>query len=176
MKCPKCKILLSSTIFHNVEVDYCARCLGLWFNEDELRWAKDDKEEELKWFDVDLWKDDKKFKLHRGIRVCPECRVPLYEVYYGHSRIVVDVCNLCRGTWLDRGEFKNIIDWIRQQANYQLMRQSAVTMVRQASEIFSGPETLREEISDLALLAKLLSYKWASKHSLLTEVIASLPK
>ena len=44
MFCPHCKIKLNSTILYNVEVDYCPRCLGLWFEEEELRWAKDFKD------------------------------------------------------------------------------------------------------------------------------------
>src|SRR3989344_7993998 len=105
-RCPRCKKLLDKTIFHNVEADYCPICLGIFFDEDELRLAKDARDKDLKWLDVDLWQDETKFKIVPGIRICPCCRIPVYEVYYGSSKIVVDVCNLCRGIWLDRGEFR----------------------------------------------------------------------
>src|SRR4030042_548105 len=91
MNCPICKkINLLNSILHNVEIDYCPKCLGTWFDEDELRLAKDQKDEDLKWLDVDLWKNDNDFKISYGIRICPKCRVPLYEVYYGDSKIIVD--------------------------------------------------------------------------------------
>ncbi|KKQ66192.1 MAG: hypothetical protein A3F95_02780 [Candidatus Nealsonbacteria bacterium RIFCSPLOWO2_12_FULL_39_31] len=91
MLCPNCKKILSTSLLHNTEVDYCPACLGLWFEEDELRLAKDNKDEGLKWLDIGLWEDEKKFKISRGIRVCPACRVPLYGVYYSDSGISVDV-------------------------------------------------------------------------------------
>ena len=54
MLCPICKIELEKAIFYGVEVDYCPRCLGVWFEEDELRLAKDEKDKNLNWLDVDL--------------------------------------------------------------------------------------------------------------------------
>ena len=104
MLCPICKKQqLEKEIFQNVGVDYCPACLGIWFEENELRWAKDAKDKELNWLDIDLWKNPEKFKISRGQRrLCPSCRMPLYEVYYGDSGVVVDVCNLCHGVWLDR--------------------------------------------------------------------------
>ena len=43
-----------------VEVDYCPVCLGTWFDEDELRQAKDSKDKNLNWLDIDLWEDKTK--------------------------------------------------------------------------------------------------------------------
>src|SRR3989344_5726028 len=105
--CPNCKTeLLESILFHNVEADYCKKCLGLWFEEDELRQAKDSADMNLNWLDVDLWKEIKNFIIARDKKLCPECRLPLYEAEYGKSGIAVDLCNVCRGIWLDRGEVK----------------------------------------------------------------------
>jgi len=106
MLCPIDKKNLDKSIFYGVEVDYCPQCLGVWFEQDELRLAKDNKDENLKWFDIDLWHDWKHFNISHGERMCPSCRLPLYEVYYGGSGVIVDVCNVCYGIWLDRGEFK----------------------------------------------------------------------
>jgi len=176
MLCPHCKISLSSTILHNVEVDYCPNCLGLWFEEDELRWAKDEEDESLRWLDIDLWKNKRKFKICRGIRTCPSCRVPLYEVYYGNSGVIVDVCNLCRGIWLDRAEFKKIIDWLHQKADSEILNNYAQNLFSELAEIFIGPETLREEILDFLTILKLLNYKFTSQHPVITKIILQLPK
>jgi len=45
--CPVCKTPLSDTILCNTEVDFCPHCFGLWFEEEELRWAKDEKDKNL---------------------------------------------------------------------------------------------------------------------------------
>ena len=176
MNCPHCKIKLLSAILHNIEVDYCPQCFGLWFEEDELRWAKDEKDKDLKWLDIDLWKDEKKFKISYGIRLCPSCRLPLYEVYYGDSGIIVDVCNLCQGIWLDRAEFKKITNWLKERADKEVLNNYARNLLEDFSEIFIGPETLREEILDFLTILKLLKYKFTAKHSIISQIILQLPK
>jgi len=174
--CPICKIPLSDTIFYNTEVDYCPRCYGLWFEEEELRWAKDEKDKELRWLDVDLWKDETKFKISRGIRLCPSCRIPLYEVYYGDSRVIVDVCNLCHGIWLDRAEFKKIIDYLKEKANQEILTNYLKNLFEEFAEIFVGPEPLKEEVLDLLTILKLLNYKFAVQYPVIAKAISQLPR
>ena len=55
MKCPNDNTELEQMLFHQVEVDYCPHCLGMWFDKDELEYAKDDKDQKLNWLDIDLW-------------------------------------------------------------------------------------------------------------------------
>ena len=176
MICPICKKELKGVIFYGVEVDFCPGCLGLWFEEDELRLAKDEKDKELRWLDIDLWKDRKKMKVFPGVRLCPSCRLPLYEVYYGDSRIIVDVCNLCRGIWLDRKEFQRIIKYLQEKTNYEVLNNFAKNLLNEAAEILIGPETLREEILDFLSILKILNYKLLSQHPLISKIILNLPK
>jgi len=174
--CPICKVPLSSSILYNAEVDYCPKCYGLWFEDQELRLAKDERDKTLRWLDVDIWKDEKKFKVVYGIRVCPVCRVPLYEVYYGKSKVIVDVCRLCRGIWLDRAEFKKIIEWLQGEASYRIINKYAKNLFEEAVEVFIGPETLREEILDFLVILKLLNYKFATIYPIISGIISQLPK
>ena len=175
MICPFCKKLLEKTIFHNSEVDYCPSCLGLWFEQDELRQAKDEKDKDLNWLDIDLWQDKIKFKITSGQKPCPSCRLPLYEVEYGDSGIKVDVCNICQGIWLDRGEFKKIIEYLQQKANYEILHNYAKNLFQEFREIFIGPEILREEILDFLTILKLLRYKFTVQQPLISKIISESP-
>ncbi|MDD5145982.1 MAG: zf-TFIIB domain-containing protein [Candidatus Pacebacteria bacterium] len=174
--CPNCKKELGNAIFYGIDVDYCPKCLGVWFEEDELRWAKDLSDRNLTWLDIDLWKDDEKFKISRDKKLCPECRLPLYEVNYGTSRIMVDVCNVCHGIWLDRGEFEEIIKYLKEEGNYEVLNKFTKKLLGEFWEIFSGPEDLREEVSDFLAILKLLKYKFATQNLAITKLISSLPK
>jgi Zn-finger nucleic acid-binding protein len=176
MLCPICKEKLKKSIFYNVEVDYCPSCLGLWFEEDELRLAKDEKDENLRWLDIDLWKDRKKFKIYLGERLCPSCRLPLYEVYYSDSRVIVDFCSLCRGVWLDRGEFRQIIEYLKEKADKEILNNFAKNLFEEASEILIGSETLREEILDFLTVLKLLNYKFTVQYPSILKIIYNLPR
>lgn len=176
MLCPLCKTNLEKLILCNVEIDYCSGCLGIWFEEEELRMAKDEKDKDLSWLDIDLWEQRTRFKISPGQKLCPFCRLPLYEVNYGDSKIKVDVCNLCHGTWLDRGEFKKIIEYLKAKANYKILNQYTKNLLREVSEIFIGPESFREEILDFLAILKVLNYKFAVHYPAITKIISTLPK
>lgn len=178
MNCPVCKkIELKQEIFHNVEVDYCPSCFGIWFEKDELRWAKDQKDKDLNWLDIDLWKNQKDFKVSWGERrLCPSCRMPLYEVYYGESGVIVDLCNLCEGIWLDRKEFLKIIDWLKAKANYEILNNYSKNLAKEAVEVLTGPESLKEEIADVLTVLKLLNYKFLTRFPTISKIISNLPK
>jgi Zn-finger nucleic acid-binding protein len=160
MVCPICQKSLSKAIFYKVEVDYCPACLGIFFEEDELRQAKDEKDKNLRWLDIDLWQKEKEFQIAKAQKLCPKCEVPFYQVNYGNSKIKVDLCNLCSGIWLDRGEFKKIIDYLKEKADYEILNNYLRNFLSEAKEIFSGPETFKEEILDFLTILKLLNYKF----------------
>ena len=176
MLCPVCKNNLEKAVFYGVEADYCDICLGLWFEEEELRWAKDEKDRNLRWLDFDLWKDKTKFRISKGIRFCPSCRFPLYEVLYDDSDIVIDLCNLCYGVWLDRGEFKKITEYIKEKSDLEVLNHYAKNLTQETWEVFAGPESLREEILDLLAIIKLMNHKFLTQHPNLSQIISNLPK
>ncbi|MBI2578034.1 MAG: zf-TFIIB domain-containing protein [Candidatus Wildermuthbacteria bacterium] len=175
MKCPQCKTKLDQALMANVEVDYCPRCYGIWFDQDELRWAKDEKDRDFRWVDIDLWKDEGKFKISPGLKLCPKDRMPLYETEYGDSGTRVDVCNLCYGVWLDRGEFKAIVSYIQEKGNQKVLYAYLKNFVEETWEVFSGPELLKEELLDVLAVIKMLRYKFAVQHPTLSRIIGSLP-
>ncbi len=176
MLCPLCKIELKKVIFYKTEVDYCSNCLGLWFEKDELRQTKDEKDKELSWVDIDLWKEKKKFKISEGIKMCPSCFVPLYQINYGDSRISVDVCNLCQGIWLDRGEFKKIINYLKDKGNYEILNNYFKNLAKQTLEVFIGPEGFRSELNDFLVLFKVLEYKLLIKYPEIKKIISALSR
>ena len=168
MNCPNDNEQLERILFHNVEADYCPKCLGIWFDKDELRLAKDDKDKNLNWVDVDLWRDKLKFKVSQGNKKCPACRVGLREVAYDGSKIKVDFCKMCQGIWLERGEFKQIINYLKQKSDYEVLNRYAKNLVLQLWEVFAGPETFRSELEDFFTLLKLFNYKFMVQHPHLT--------
>lgn len=167
---------MEKAIFYGTEVDYCPKCLGLWFESDELRKIKDEKDKDLNWLDIDLWKDKSKLKIGRSPRLCPQDEVPLYEVEYGDSGIEVDVCNLCQGIFLDRGEFKKIIAYLKEKGKEELLKKYLSNLIKEGAEVFTGPEDFKEELADFLTVLKLLNYKFASQHPTISQLILSLPK
>lgn len=163
-------------MFHNVEADYCPKCLGMWFDKDELRLAKDDKDKQINWVDIDLWRDKGKFKITRIYKFCPVCRVGLIEISYDGSKIKVDFCKKCSGVWLDRGEFKQVINYLKNKSDYELLHKYTKNFISELWEVFSGPEQFREELADFLMLLKLFNYKFVVQHPFLNSLIENSQK
>ena len=176
VKCPKCGEKMKETPFTGVRVESCNKCKGYWFEKGELRKAKDKKEEGIKWMDVDLWEKEENFNISKDKKECPDCGVPLYEVNYGDSKVKVDVCNLCEGVWLDEGEFKKIVNYLKKDAGNKIMNEYGKVLLEEIGEIFVGPEPLDEEIEDVITVLGLLKYRFAGKHPFISRAINSLPK
>lgn len=176
MNCPNDDEKLAKVLFHDVEVDYCPHCLGIWFDQDELRLAKDDKDREINWLDVDLWRDKAKFEISRSDKHCPVCRALLCEVTYDGSKTRVDFCKNCQGIWLDRGEFKQIIAYLKNKADYEVLNSYTKNIIQELWEVFAGPEKFREELSDFFMLLKLLNYKFIVQHPFLNYLIQNAQK
>lgn len=187
MACPLCRTKLDKTLFNNVEVDYCPRCLGLWFEQDELQWAKDAKDGNIRWLDIDLWDKEHEFRISPGQKLCPQDRLPLYEVRYGTSLhtevpsvgagdIRVDLCNICQGIWLDRGEFQKILQYLQKRADWEVMHKYTKNLAEEFVEIFIGPESLRDEIADFLVLLKLFAHKFLAQHPLVARLISEFSK
>ena len=188
MKCPKCKKELSEKIkIGDAKIDRCPQCGGLWFEKDELRLAKDKKAPEARWIDVeikdksinwfqfDFWKDKIKFKVKKGMKYCPIDEISLYQVNYGETPIEIDVCGICSGIWLDKGEFKKIVAHVKNKAEYEMLYNYTKNLAQETKEIFAGPENVKSEAADLLTLIKLLKYKLMAQHPELIKLISGLP-
>lgn len=169
-------VKLEKAIVSGVEIDFCPNCFGMFFEQNELQIAKDIKDENLRWLDTDLWQYKSQFKISKSGILCPACQVPFYEIKYGDSGIKVDICVVCEGTWLDRGEFREIINYLKQTAQHEILENYFKNLTSEIVEIFTGPETLKQEISDVLCLLKLLNYKFAAQYPEIIEIIAKLPK
>jgi len=176
MNCPNDNEKLEKILFHDVEADFCHKCLGIWFDKDELRLAKYDKDKNLNWQDVDLWRDKKRFKITNSKRFCPVCRVSLCEVGYDSSKVKVDFCKMCEGVWLNRGEFKQIINYLKNKSDYEILHHYTKNFVSELWEVFSGPEKFRSELEDFLTLLKLLNYKFIARHPYISMLIDDMPK
>lgn len=177
MNCPNHKSQkMSQAIFYNIEADYCPTCLGLWFEQDELQIAKDAKSPELNWLDIDLWADKKKFKVSKTIKFCPKCEMPLYAIQYGDSDIEVDICNVCHGAFLERTEFKKVMDYLKERGKVELAEKYWQNLAQEGAEVLVGPEGVREEAKDFWTVLKLLNANFLIKHPVISQLIINLPK
>lgn len=167
---------MQKALFHSVEVDYCPECLGIWFDKDELIYAKDSKDSQLNWLDFDVWRDKAKFKVLPANRRCPICRIQFVQIGYDRSSVMIDFCKHCQGIWLDRGEFKQIIVYLKKKFDYEILHRYTKNLALELWEVFAGPQKFREELADFLMVAKLLNYKFVVQYPMLNSMIENSQK
>lgn len=104
--CPDCKTPLSEEEILGVTLDVCPDCAGIWFEDGELL-----KLRELGDVELDEVEDaivpgapDGKHMVATA-RLCPTCQSAMDEfVYLYTTKVKLDSCDKCYGTWVDDGE------------------------------------------------------------------------
>ena len=106
MICPKCRQNLREKYVSklNLNLDFCPKCKGVWFDGGELEQALPEAERRLQ-------------IPRKAVRLqapCPKCAKRLYAFPYPQTCVTIEMCKSCRGLWLDAGEFQQIRE-MRQQ-------------------------------------------------------------
>ncbi len=104
--CPKCSTVLDRQLVAQVEVDLCPSCGGIWLDRGELQRLH----QSAQLADVDVLKrfagENRRVPpTSRAVKLpCPVCEGRLVALELGE--VAIDVCDACRGIWLDRGELE----------------------------------------------------------------------
>jgi hypothetical protein len=93
--------------YRQIELDYCLKCSGIWFDSGEL---------DLLLKSANLKKAD--FLAQEGMandakpheeRKCPICSKKMKEIPLGEPAIHIDVCRAGDGIWFDGGELHDLL-------------------------------------------------------------------
>jgi len=93
-----------------IELDYCTKCLGVWFDAGELALLLESLDLEVGEFNIaDIVALPEK-RIAEAKRRCPVCRKKMRKAAIGHDpEVVVDVCTREEGLWFDGGEVGQVI-------------------------------------------------------------------
>ncbi len=107
MKCPRCGNELTKFKKFNVEVDYCNKCDGIWFDKNEIS-DLSSKYPAFNFPEPDLAKlsiaktEESKFR-------CPRCGELMFKVYMSNKPPMFDYCQNGHGFWFDKNEFEQYV-------------------------------------------------------------------
>lgn len=105
MKCPACKETLVILELHEIEVDYCTNCNGIWLDSGELELMLENESERarlIQSLEVVMDSSEKKLK-------CPLCKDKMEKVKHQQLNIITDKCIHNHGIWFDKGELQELI-------------------------------------------------------------------
>lgn len=105
MNCPKCRIeTMKAETYEGIEIDRCPACSGMFFDRDEL--------EEMLAGKMGNTADTLLFsatsdQMDTLTAMCPRCSREMTPMK-GPGEVRVDVCQRCRGIFLDQGELATL--------------------------------------------------------------------
>jgi Zn-finger nucleic acid-binding protein len=148
----------------------------MWFEDQELKLAKDEAEPSLVWDDYDPGAHPERFRANPRHRRCPDCQTELVELDYDTHAVSIDYCAACRGIWLDDGEFVRIIDALRHELEARDVPDYVRESLKQAREVLTGPKSYRSEWRDFVTVMKLLRYRFLAEHTQFTTLLMKFPR
>jgi len=118
LKCPRCKIDMSSVTVGAEAMRECDRCGGLWIEVAAFEKICADKEEQsavlggaspVAQHQVSMSGEPNRV----SYAPCPQCGNLMNRINFAHcSGVIVDICK-GHGTWFDRDELREIVEFIR---------------------------------------------------------------
>ncbi|MDQ7827147.1 MAG: zf-TFIIB domain-containing protein [Candidatus Eremiobacteraeota bacterium] len=112
IRCPACVNTLMTALRDeeiSLEIDYCKKCKGLWFDYKEVRqFLKSIKFKKVFLPEVvSATSSSDMYSISTRVRTCPRCMVKLAE--HVHCGVAFDFCDQCHGIFLDDGEINLIV-------------------------------------------------------------------
>jgi Zn-finger nucleic acid-binding protein len=109
-KCPKCGSALVSRRRHNIEVDFCEACDGMWLDRQELGQLEDEV-----FFLGDHAKGTLVADAAKTDHKCPVCSSALTEFTYRFQDLKIEACENQHGYWLDQNEDTRILELMKKE-------------------------------------------------------------
>jgi len=176
MQCPKCNGAMEAREIEAVEVDACSKCAGIWFDQDELRTAKDQTDPHLNWMDFEIWKHADRFRFSQQANNCPVCQISMVKIDYGDTGVEIDYCPRCRGTWLDEGKFTNIISALESESASKSLPDYLKASLEEAQAIVTGPEPVISEWKDFMTVLRMFQYRFFVENPDLQNTVTGIQK
>lgn len=116
LQCPDCRVALSSMDWRGVVVDVCHQCHGIWCDWGEmLAIEESDTLDHIDRAFEGTYVEKPVDEAFQGAeRSCPRDQTALTRhEWRGDSKIVLDHCATCQGTWLDAGELEGYVAFLK---------------------------------------------------------------
>jgi Zn-finger nucleic acid-binding protein len=140
--CPRCRVEMETVRVGSASLRECGRCDGMWVDVDSFEKIVEERDEQAVTLGTATHVPKQATTGAEPNKVryvpCPECNQLMNRVNFAHcSGVVVDVCK-GHGTWFDRDELQQIVEFIR-RGGLDVARE------REKQEIEEARRRLRDE-------------------------------
>ncbi len=138
MICPVCKGDMIVVEYHNIELDYCTGCKGVWFDCGELELLLDSPGlAEAKLFLDNILNSPGTISSEKKRR-CPICGHRTTKTTIAQQpKILIDMCRDGHGLWFDGGELTQVIRHL--PGKHPPKEDSREQVINFLGEVFKAP-------------------------------------
>jgi Zn-finger nucleic acid-binding protein len=177
MKCPECHQPLEKKQVGDTAIDECRRCRGIWFDPGEIDGIKDDIDPDLRWMDLEFWRQKADFQVAQDPLFCPRCRnVAIHAFCETDTDICVRFCARCGGNWLKAADFREIIAVLDKELERRTTADYLKLSLKQAVGLLSAEDGFVSEWKDLKAVLRLLKYRVFIENPKLQTIMKGLQK
>jgi Zn-finger nucleic acid-binding protein len=177
MKCPQCEKPMQHSTVGEIILNECQQCRGMWFDQGKLSGVKDEIIPDLGWLDIDGWKEELDLYANPDPMRCPKCQdAAMTTLRDQQSRVEINVCVQCRGSWLATGQFLLMVNALLEEADQKSAPEYARILLTQARDMLSGSDALFSEWEEFKTVFNLLKHRIFIEHPKLKSVVVGLQK
>jgi uncharacterized protein len=119
MKCPLDKTEMIVVEHENIELDYCHKCTGVWFDCGELELLLEIKKSSEGSSCENVVKPEPASS-SEARRKCPICGRKMNKVWLGGDpRVLIDSCPIGDGFWFDGGELHKVTAQAKDKSSHE---------------------------------------------------------
>ena len=138
MICPVCKRDMIVVEYHNIELDRCTSCKGVWFDSRELELLLKSYHMEDTGPFLDNALGSPEADSPEKKRKCPVCGRRMKKATIGEQhKVLIDLCRRKHGLWLDGGEVSELV---RHLAGEHRLTSPGEEDINYLEEVFGAPK------------------------------------
>jgi Zn-finger nucleic acid-binding protein len=172
MHCPECSTDLTAKKLKGLDIQTCPNCQGMFILQEELKIIEKDKDPEVAWLDLELWRHREKYEAGRGNLSCPSCSNFFHALSYPNSNVQIQVCHECRAVWLNEKMLQELHQYLEKRITSETVVEYLKDLGHESLEVLKGKENLKT----LGVILKLLQYRIFTNLPFIKNMIQNLPK
>lgn len=173
--CPACGRPLAEYRAYHMRFEGCPACKGVWLFRDELRRLKNHFDGgALRWLNDEV-NEAGRLAAVKTARACPKCSAAdpgakLVAAVFGHSKLVLDWCPRCQGTWLDAGTLDGVREYLKEELGEAHPKEMEHALREELRELWKGgPESRFADALDAKATISALTSALIFEHPRLTQ-------
>lgn len=138
MICPVCKADMIIVEYHDIELDFCSKCRGVWFDAGELELLFILEKNKNAGTFIEGIRHKPKAETSEVKRKCPICGTRMDKKDIGgQPKVIIDACVKGHGLWFDGGEVVQLADQMKKTGH--ITSESDNEAVKFLEEFFITP-------------------------------------